>query len=102
MANARLFWDHTPSGWMASLRAIYRSRWGVIDRDGNGFANRPDEFAEGMLHVNMTVSKRIKENWMVQFGVNNLLNQTNAMFMPNMPGTNWFTTLTYTFKHKNK
>lgn len=102
MANARLFWDHTPSGWMASLRAIYRSRWGVIDRDGNGFANRSDEFAEGMLHVNTTVSKRIKENWMLQFGVNNLLNQTNAMFMPNMPGTNWFTTVTYTFKHKNK
>lgn len=102
MANARLFWDHTPSGWMASLRAIYRSRWGVIDRDGNGFANRPDEFAEGMIHVNLTLTKRVKENWMIQFGINNLLNQTNAMFMPNMPGTNWFTTVTYTFKHKNK
>jgi outer membrane receptor for ferrienterochelin and colicins len=98
MANLRFFYDDAKSGWSSSIRFIYRSRFGVIDRDGNGFANMEEEFAASMLQVNTTVGKRISKQWNVQAGINNLLNQTNARFMPNLPGRNYFIAIHYTFK----
>lgn len=100
MANLRLFYMHDASGWSGSLRMIYRSRFGVIDRDGNGFANMSEEFAPGMLQVNVAASKRLSPHWEAQAGVHNLLNQTNARFMPNLPGIHYFVAFHYSIKHK--
>lgn len=98
MANLRLFFDDAKSGWAASLRFIYRSRFGVVDKDGNGFANMDEEFAPAMLQVHATVSKQLNKQFNIQAGINNLLNQTNARFMPNMPSRNVFIAIHYTFK----
>jgi outer membrane receptor for ferrienterochelin and colicins len=97
MANLRVFYEDA-KGIQASVRAIYRSRWGVIDRDGNGFANRDDEFADAQIQVNATIGKRIAQRWTMQLGVNNLFNQIDARFMPNIPGINYFTSVIYSFK----
>jgi outer membrane receptor for ferrienterochelin and colicins len=102
MANLRLFYDELQKGWSASVRFIYRSRFGVIDKDGNGFANMDEEFAASMLQVNTTVGKRINKQWNVQAGINNVLNQTNARFIPNLPGRNLFIAIHYTFKNKKQ
>lgn len=98
MANLRLFYDDVKSGWSASLRFIYRSRFGVLDKDGNGFANMDEEFAQAMLQVNATASKQLNKQFNLQAGINNLLNQTNARFMPNLPGRNFFIAIHYTVK----
>jgi outer membrane receptor for ferrienterochelin and colicins len=97
MANLRVFYEDA-QGFQASVRAIYRSRWGVIDRDGNGFANRDDEFAKAQIQVNATVGKRITQRWTMQLGVNNLFNQFDARFLPNIPGINYFTSVIYSLK----
>lgn len=102
MANLRLFFDDAERGWSSSLRFIYRSRFGVLDYDGNGFANMDEEFAPSMLQVHVTAGKKINERFQAQAGVNNLLNQTNARFMPNLPGTHFFVSVHYTFKYKTK
>jgi outer membrane receptor for ferrienterochelin and colicins len=47
MANAKLFYDNEKNGWSASLRVLYKSRWGTYDKDGNGIINREDEYAKG-------------------------------------------------------
>jgi outer membrane receptor for ferrienterochelin and colicins len=98
MANLRLFLNDEKTGWASSLRLIYRSRFGVIDKDGNGFANMKEEFAPAMMQVNVTVSKQIIRRVNIQVGVNNLFNQTNARYMPNLPGVNWFAAIQYSFK----
>lgn len=98
MANLRIFYNHVASGWSASLRCIYRSRFGVIDKDGNGFANMSEEFAQGVLQLHATVAKQIGKRISMQAGVNNLLNQVNPRFMPNVPGINGFIALSYTCK----
>ncbi|MBX9783935.1 MAG: TonB-dependent receptor [Chitinophagaceae bacterium] len=98
MANLRLFYDDAASGWSSSLRFIYRSRFGVLDKDGNGFANMDEEFAPAILQVNATLSKQINKQFNIQAGINNVLNQTNARFMPNLPGRNFFIAIHYTFK----
>lgn len=102
MANMRLFFDDVKSGWSASLRLIYRSRFGVLDKDGNGFANMKDEFAPAMSQLNVTAGKQINKCIHTQAGINNVLNQTNARFMPNIPGRNFFVSIHYTFKNKIK
>jgi outer membrane receptor for ferrienterochelin and colicins len=101
LLNARLFYTHTKTGWGASLRGTYRSRWGVLDRDANGFANFSNEFAGGMLQVNATVSKTIK-SFTVQAGVNNLLNGVNARYAPNIPGRGVFCSVNYQIKNKKE
>src|SRR5690606_34299373 len=87
MANARLFYEHENTGWGGSVRAIYRSRWGIIDIDGNGFANLPDEFARGFVMLNASVQKSYGESLTIQLCLNNLLNHLDPMNLPNMPGT---------------
>jgi len=98
MANLRLFYNDEPSGWSASMRWVYRSRMGVLDLDGNNFANMKEEFAPGMLQVNLSVAKRMSKYLTLQTGINNLLNQTNARFMPNIPGTHYFVSIQFTHK----
>ena len=97
-ANLRLFWENNDSKWNGSLRFIYRSRFGVTDKDGNGFANMKEEFAKEMLQTNMTIGYQLNKLFDLQAGVNNLLNQVNAKDLPNIPGINWFLGIHYSFK----
>lgn len=98
LANLRFFYEDVKTGWASSLRFIYRSRFGVLDSDGNGFANMKSEFAPAMLQVNGTASKQINKQFEVQVGINNILNQTNARFIANMPGINFFAAIHYSIK----
>lgn len=98
MANLRLFWEHKSNKWNASLRFIFRSRFGVTDRDGNGFANMKEEYAPSMFQANMTLGYQLSRSFSLQGGVNNLFNQVNARYMSNIPGINWFTGIHYSFK----
>jgi outer membrane receptor for ferrienterochelin and colicins len=98
MASLRIFFENKNRVWNASLRFIYRSRFGVTDKDGNGFANMDEEFAPGMLQSNLAAGYRISRSFNLQAGINNLFNQTNARYMPNLPGINWFIGIHYSFK----
>jgi outer membrane receptor for ferrienterochelin and colicins len=102
LVQFKVFYNHPSSGWNGSLRCIYRSRFGVLDLDGNGFANMDDEFAPYIFQVNATVGKQINQKITAQFGVNNLFNQINARWMPNIPGTNWFISFQIQLSHKTK
>lgn len=95
MLSARITYDHTGSGIMGSLFASYRSKWGVTDLDGNGFANMSQEFASPYLQLNLTAGYKISEIWKAQAGVNNLLNYTDAANLPSHPGRNFFVGIQY-------
>jgi outer membrane receptor for ferrienterochelin and colicins len=101
-AHLKIFYNNPKNGWGGSVRGIYRSRFGVLDIDGNGFSNMKEEFAESILQLNATISKQFKKKITAQIGVNNLLNQINARWMPNIPGTNWFISLQLHLSHKTK
>ena len=102
LLQLKVFYNHTSSGWNGSLRGIYRSRFGVLDLDGNGFANMDDEFAPYYFQVNATAGKKINQKISAQLGVNNLFNQINARWMPNIPGINWFISIQIHLSHKTK
>jgi len=100
MLNAKLNYINEKGAYGGSIRAIYRSRWGVLDRDGNGFANMKEEYAEGFLMVNMSLQKKIFKNLTLQLNINNLLNQTDALYVPQNPGIHFLGSLQWNFLTK--
>lgn len=101
MANAKLFYENEKKGWSASLRVIYKSRWGTYDKDGNGIINREDEFANGSAVVNINAAKTIHA-FRIQAGVDNLFNYKDEINLPGQPGIQPYVSINYSFiKSKN-
>jgi outer membrane receptor for ferrienterochelin and colicins len=101
MANAKLFYEDAKKGWSASVRAIYKSKWGTYDKDGNGIINREDEFASGYALVNVTASKSIKA-FRLQAGIDNLFDYKDELNLPGQPRIQPYVSIQYTFiKSKN-
>jgi outer membrane receptor for ferrienterochelin and colicins len=98
-AHIKLFYESPKKGWGGAIRAIYRNKWGVYDNDGNGFANQDAEFAKGFIQLNMAISAKPLPHWQVQTGINNMLNYTDGVYLPNMPGVHGFIAFVYSFKN---
>jgi outer membrane receptor for ferrienterochelin and colicins len=97
MLNANIMYSDPGSGWAGSLRSVYRSKWGVIDLDGNGFANMPEEFARGFLMLNASIRKDITKYMTAQFNINNILNHKDPVNVPQMPGIHYLFALHFNF-----
>jgi outer membrane receptor for ferrienterochelin and colicins len=100
MANIKVEYTFPENDWSANIRAIYRSRWGVVDLDGNGFANMDEEFAPGFVNLNMSVQKTFKKTYTLQVAVNNLLNHMDEVNAPNMAGTSVMATFICQFSNQ--
>ncbi len=98
MANLKLMYENSTNGWNASVRAIYRSRWGTFDQDGNGIINRKDETAPGFVLLNAAMQKQISPSLMLGAGVENILNHRDALNLPNVPGINAFLSISWNIK----
>ena len=101
MANAKLFYENTKKGWSASVRAIYKSRWGTYDKDGNGIINREDEFASGSTLINITAAKTINA-FQLQAGIDNLFNYKDELNLPGQPGIQPYISIHYSFIKKKQ
>ena len=97
MANLKLFYESPSRQWFGTVRAMYRSRWGTSDIDGNGVINRDDEYADGFVQVNLSAGRNFERGIRVMAGVDNLFNYTDPENMPGMPGYNWYLTMSLDF-----
>ncbi len=95
LLQAKLAYLNKATLWGGSLRGIYRSAWGVLDLDGNSFANMPDEFARGYLLLNMSVQKTFHQKYTLQIVANNLLSHKDPVNLPQLPGLNWLLAFTW-------
>ncbi|MEP7165440.1 MAG: TonB-dependent receptor [Ferruginibacter sp.] len=102
MATLKLTYEAPAEKWFANIRAIFRSKWVVFDKDGNGIYNKQDEFAKGFVQLNSSAGINFKKGFRVQAGADNILNHVDANNLPNAPGRTFFATLGYTFNKKNK
>lgn len=89
------------NGLFFNLRLIYRSKWAVINNNGNAVFDDGDIFANGYLNVNTVLGKNFKNGFVFQFGVDNIGNYIDPINLPNLPGRVFFTSLRYQFKNKN-
>jgi outer membrane receptor for ferrienterochelin and colicins len=98
MANVKFMYENAVNGWQASVRAIYRSRWGTFDQDGNGIINRKDETAPGFVLLNASLQKQISPSLMLGAGAENILNHRDALNLPNVPGINAFVSVSWNIR----
>jgi outer membrane receptor for ferrienterochelin and colicins len=89
----------------AFITVTYRGRYGFSGLnnfyDGNDILNDDREFVKGFALVNATLSKQMAR-WEIQAGVENLLNYTNKVVMPNMYGRGFFINVNYKLENKTK
>lgn len=83
-ANVKLFYTDR-NGFSASLRGIYRGRYGFGDRNSNSVLDAANEYVKGYMLWNVTTGKKLGA-FSVQAGVDNLLNFKNPAFIPAQPG----------------
>ena len=100
MANLKFNYENEKN-WFGTARAIFRSKWVVFDKDGNGIYNKQDEFADGFVLINLSAGKSFQNGFRVQAGVDNLLNYVDETNLPNMPGRSVYASIAYSFI-KNK
>jgi outer membrane receptor for ferrienterochelin and colicins len=98
--NFKIFYKNHVAGWEGSLRVIYRGKFGIGgDRqgniqgqiipsgnlEGNTILDVHDNFVPGYANVNVSVAKNIQKI-RLQFGIDNLFDYTNPIYIPNLPG----------------
>ena len=84
--NAKISYCHTKSSITATLRCIYRGKYGFGDKNGNLILDQEDEYVKGYFMWNASISKEFIKKLVLQFGVNNIGNYTNATYVPSQPG----------------
>jgi outer membrane receptor for ferrienterochelin and colicins len=99
LANAKL--NYNSKGWVGSLRAIYKSKWGTTDQDGNNLINRDDEFAPGFIQVNISCSRELGP-LRLQAGVDNLFDQKDPLYLQAQPGIQPYVSVQYSFINKKQ
>ncbi|RFS24790.1 TonB-dependent receptor [Chitinophaga silvatica] len=86
MANLQVFYTYRPWGIVASVRGTYRSKYGFLDIDNNGYIDKYDVFVKGYTLLYFSVQKSlIREKLSVKFSIDNLTNYTDYL-MPAQPG----------------
>lgn len=102
MANFKIEYHIPNKKIFIYTRAIYRSKWAVNDKDGNGVYNSNDEFASGFIQYNISVGKTVANKIKMQAGIDNVFNYTDVYNLPNLPGRQLYISFNYSFiKNKN-
>jgi len=91
--NLKLFYQHTQRGYSASLRGIYRGRYGLQDRNGNQLLDADNEYVAGYWLWNVAASKTFRERYTAQLGLDNALNYTDAANISTLPGRLYYASL---------
>lgn len=113
--NVKLFYINNEKGLEASLRIIYRGKYGIgdirgniqgeevpsSDRNSNSILDTYDNFVQGYFLTNISVAKIWKPGIRTQIGIDNLFNHTEPIFIPNLPGRLLYVSLSYSISQKS-
>lgn len=101
VATTRFTLYSQASGASISLQGRWRGAYGYRDRDGNGFANRSDEFVPAHAVLDLTLSKdhRVSDSVTTQFllGGRNLADRTYPTLVPSLSGRQVYASVTLQF-----
>ena len=92
------------AGWSLSVRSRLRSRYGLRDLDGNGLANRDDEFVPATALVDATVGRDLAlrgalpgRRLRLQLGVDNAFGTTRPVLVPSLAGRRLYASVDLSF-----
>jgi outer membrane receptor for ferrienterochelin and colicins len=95
IANGKLMYENQSQGWYAFLRVVYRGAYGWMDVNGNQVIDDTREMTSGFSLVNLSAAKNISPQFSIQAGIENLLNYTQAVQQPQLPGRQFFISLQF-------
>jgi outer membrane receptor for ferrienterochelin and colicins len=86
MANLQLFYEYKPWGLHLSARGTYRSKYGFMDQNNNGFIDPYDVFVNGYVLLYFSARKSFyKEKLTLQLTIDNINDYTDRL-MPAQAG----------------
>ena len=98
-ANLRFQYNNIRYKASAFVTAKYRGNYGFSGlngfQNGSGIYNDDRQSVNGFTLVNLTVSKQIGNRWDIQGGIENILNYTNKLLMPNIYGRSYFVNVNF-------
>jgi outer membrane receptor for ferrienterochelin and colicins len=97
MANMKFLYTIPKLKTDINLRVFYRSKFALMDSNGNQILDRYDTFINEFFITNLTISKHIHEKVTVQVGANNLFDYTNPEQIGNMSGRLIFGKIQFNF-----
>ena len=101
-ANLRLQYNNLLHNASAFITAKYRGKYGFSGlngfTDGNNILDDDREFVNGFMLINTTISKQLNKNFEAQAGIENILDYTNKLQMPNLYGRTFFINVNYKFQ----
>jgi outer membrane receptor for ferrienterochelin and colicins len=100
-ANGKILYENLTNGFDAYFRAIYRGKFGFMDVNGNNIIDDNREMTPGYWLLNLASSKAISKAFRLQIGVEDILNYTNVVQLPNIAGRTFFININYSLQHNS-
>lgn len=100
MANIKLFYLSKKTGWNASVRAIYRGKYGFGDVNGNLILDQEDEYVKGYWLGNVSLGKNLATWLNLQIGIDNIFDYSNPTYISSIPGRLYYTSIQINFNKK--
>lgn len=86
IASLKLFYDLPQWNLDTNLRGTYRSKYGLIDSNGNSYLDTYDDFVNGYTIIDFAINKTLHDNYQLGFGIDNLFNFTDTQNISNIAG----------------
>ena len=86
MANIKLFYTFNKWNADANIRGTYRSKFGLIDTNGNSYSDAYDRFVEGYGIWDVAFNKTFYNNYQLGLGIDNIFDFTDPQNVSNIPG----------------
>jgi outer membrane receptor for ferrienterochelin and colicins len=86
MTNLKVFYSVPKWNLDANVRATYRSKYGLLDTNGNTYLDAYDDFVDGYAIIDFAINKSFFNNYQLGFGIDNLFNFTDTQNISNIAG----------------
>ncbi|MEM6685132.1 MAG: TonB-dependent receptor [Bacteroidota bacterium] len=97
MANGKLFYKIPKWNANANIRSVYRSKYGIIDSNGNGYLDKFDDFVDGYAIWDVAFNKTLYDNYTLGLGIDNVFDFTDPQNISNIAGRIIYGNLTIQF-----
>ncbi|MFB0938545.1 MAG: TonB-dependent receptor [Urechidicola sp.] len=86
MANLKVFYSIPKWKLNTNIRGTYRSKYGLLDSNGNTYLDRYDDFVDGYTIIDIAVNKTFYKNFELGLGIDNLFNFKDTQNISNIAG----------------
>jgi outer membrane receptor for ferrienterochelin and colicins len=97
-ANAKVFFELPQWHLDGSLRATYRSAFGLFDTNGNSYLDQYDDLVAPFAIFDFSLNKALGKKFRVGAGIDNIMDYTDPGRLTNLPGRLIYASLTFKTK----